>query len=161
MILEDPAMKLIAAAFGNRGDVANAAEFGSVVDFTHADFGDAVERRKKLCYGSAVPCTHGADAVDGDREHVAIRAGDRNKAVVVDFHARLRRQRAERARGAGRSRTERYGKIDQFPAELRLRNVGDFCGDGSYGFNADLDSLSLRQERHDAIHANRLPGQKL
>src|SRR5207249_171383 len=31
VILEDPAMKLIAAAFGNRGDVTNAAEFGSVV----------------------------------------------------------------------------------------------------------------------------------
>ena len=76
VVLKDPAVKLVAAAFGNGRDVANAPEFGGVVDFTHTDFGDSVERRKQLGDRTAVPCARGTDAIDAHRDHVDVRAGD-------------------------------------------------------------------------------------
>src|SRR5262249_56060620 len=76
LVLKAPAVKPVAAAFGNGRDVANAPEFGGVVDFTHTDFGDSVERRKQLGDRTAVPCARGTDAIDAHRDHVDVRAGD-------------------------------------------------------------------------------------
>src|SRR5262249_39901617 len=96
-----PAVKLIGAAFGNGRDVADAAELRSVVDFTHTDFGNSVERREKLTNWSAVTRALCADTINADRDHVDGRAGDRNLPAVVDRHAGLSGQRAEGAGGAG------------------------------------------------------------
>src|SRR5262249_57254668 len=105
VILKDPAVELVGAAFGYSRHIANASEFGGVVDFTHTDFGDPVKSRKQLGHRSAVAWAHGADTIDAHREHVVVRAGERNIVVVVDLHAGLSGQRVERAGRAGCSRT--------------------------------------------------------
>src|SRR5205085_1538594 len=46
VVLENAAVVCICPALRNSGDIADTAELGGVVDFTDADFGDSIERRK-------------------------------------------------------------------------------------------------------------------
>src|SRR5215471_11128452 len=101
MVLKQTAVILVAAPFRYRSDIADATIFSRVVDLAHADLLDAVERRKELAQGSAIPRTHGADAVDADEEHAPACAAQ--KFLPVFAHSPAGWVRKLR-KGVGRSR---------------------------------------------------------
>ena len=114
VVLKNAAAELIAATPGDRGDVADAAKLGGVVDFAYANFGNPVKRREQLGDGRSAACAHSGDAVDSHGKHAGLAAGHRQVAAVVDRYARLCGQGCNGAGGSQGTRRQRHWEIRQF-----------------------------------------------
>ncbi len=162
VILENAAMILIAAAFGDRRDVADAAEFRSVVDLTYTDLLDSIERWETarsmgaLLRGLMVlmpsmlmdsmsmfaPATEILPLLSVSTPGCVVRVAN----ALVEPDAR---------------EPSATGKIDQLAAELGLGDIRNLGVDGSLGLHIYFHRLSLRRQRHRTIDADCLPRQKL
>ena len=158
MIFKDAAMIAVGAGLGDGGDVGDAAEFGVVVGLADANFFDGVEGRKHLVDRAGVLDADAGDAVNGDTKQRGGGAGNIQGSAIVCLYAGLGGERGDGACGAGGTRVDGHGKLNQFVADLGLSQIGDIGSNYGRHIVFNDDSLGFRARLQSCIHAPRLAG---
>ena len=87
VIIEGPAVRAIRSVLGNRGDVADSAELGSIAVLAYPDLLDRIEGGKEFGRRNTRANIHGANAIDGDRQQARLGACNGDVAGGVGLHA--------------------------------------------------------------------------